>query len=246
MDELRYVTACRVCQWHLQLWSKDEPGKRWMVPYTCGSWRHEGECARWKGAQDFVRCREAIEAHDHWTYLVLTYPARDWPDKGALYKFGVVSWARLRKRLGREFGTLRYIQTWEQHRSGYPHCNCLISCQKLHEFCCAHPSLSATGQMSIAEKHIGRIARACGFGWRTSADPMRSAAAMCGYLVKLAAELTGADSKDQRPVEAPRHFRRLRASVRLLPPVAKNPDLSGIMVFRPMTRPDGEIIEISI
>lgn len=40
---------------------------------------------------------------------------------------------------------------------------------------------------------------------------------MAGYLVKLARELTGSARKDQVPVDAPSHFRRLRASRGLLP-----------------------------
>jgi hypothetical protein len=63
---------------------------------------------------------------------------------------------------------------------------------------------------------------------------MREANAMAGYLVKLARELTGAAVKDQVPVNAPSHFRRLRASQGLLPPPYKNPEITGALHLEPL------------
>jgi hypothetical protein len=72
---------------------------------------------------------------------------------------------------------------------------------------------------------------------------MRDQDAMCGYLVKTAKELIGAAGKNQIPINAPRHFRRLRASRGLLPPVHRNPDITGMMVFAELPSPSsfGEI-----
>ena len=64
---------------------------------------------------------------------------------------------------------------------------------------------------------------------------------MAGYLTKLARELTGAGVKSQVPVNAPRHFRRIRASAKLLPPRKKNPDITGILHKMPLPSADGEI-----
>jgi hypothetical protein len=57
---------------------------------------------------------------------------------------------------------------------------------------------------------------------------------MAGYLVKLTRELTGAGPKNQIPVNAPRHFRRLRASKGLLPPRKKNDHVTGALVKIPI------------
>jgi hypothetical protein len=80
---------------------------------------------------------------------------------------------------------------------------------------------------------------ACGFGPIGWLEPLRSQEAMAGYFVKLARELTGEKDNLQIPIEAHAHFRRLRASVRLLPPPLKNPDMTGLLHF---CRLDGEIL----
>jgi hypothetical protein len=62
---------------------------------------------------------------------------------------------------------------------------------------------------------------------------------MAGYLVKLARELVGADNKSQIPWDAPPHFRRLRATRGLLPPVHKS-GMCGYLVFTPADDCDDE------
>lgn len=70
----------------------------------------------------------------------------------------------------------------------------------------------------------------CGFGQRTWIEAIEGTDGMAGYLTKLSRELTGAQGKDQIPEDAPAHFRRIRASVRTLPPVRRS-ELTGRMVF---------------
>jgi hypothetical protein len=56
---------------------------------------------------------------------------------------------------------------------------------------------------------------------------MKEREKMAGYLTKLGLELSGAARKGQTPVNAPRHFRRIRASRGMLPKRIKNPDITG-------------------
>lgn len=89
--------------------------------------------------------------------------------------------------------------------------------------------------------HFQADAMAAGFGKQGTIDAIRDKTAMSGYLTKKAKELIDGSVKGQLPLDAPPHFRRLRASVRLLPPVLKNEDITGALHFCRVDR--SEIIE---
>lgn len=223
---MRYIDACENKEWSLLFWKKDNPAEQAVGIYSCGSWRHAGECRQWKGAQDFCRIRSAIQSRGPgWTYLVLTYPQNQWPNKTALYRYGVITWARLRKRFTRRFGKIEYIQTWERHAKGGAHVNVIIHNAELFA------EVSGDGWKRFRRLWLEPHAVESGFGNRTWVEPVRGQSEIAGYLVKLARELTGAGSKSQIPIDAPPHFRRIRASQKLLPPPARNPDWTGRMIF---------------
>lgn len=228
MPLLRYCQACEDGLWHLSTWDKADPaGTTRRFPYKCGSWRHEGTCRHWKGAQDWVRVREALSSRPDWSYLVLTFPQRDWPDKTALYRFGVIAWSRLRKRLTRRFGMIQYVQTWERHLRGGAHVNIVLANEGINHEVLADPSL-------FCREYLAPNASACGFGHKDYCEPMRGGTgAMSGYLVKLASELVGAAGKNQIPEDAPSHFRRIRASAKTLPPINRS-GLTGRLVQCPV------------
>lgn len=183
----------------------------------------------WKGAQDFVRCREAILDQASWVYVVLTFAQSDWPDKWKLYRAGVGMWSKLRKRFAREFGRVKYIQTWERHAKGGAHVNVLLHAPRLTD-------RVETDWKKFRRGWLEPAAVACGFGMRTWVEVMRGEGpAMAGYLTKLSRELVGAGSKSQIPYDAPPHFRRLRASQHTLPPVIKS-DWTGIIRFCNISR----------
>lgn len=220
---LGYIRACEYGVWHVETWRRDDPsGTRRRYVYKCRSWRHEGECREWCGACDFRRVEQAVLEHDHWTYLVLTYPRKQYPDLRSLFRRGVVHWSRLRKRLTHRFPDLKYIQTWESHRSGWPHCNVVIS----------HPGLYRLAMMrgnAWKREFLEPALEECGFGKISYLKPMRDASKMAGYLTKLAKELTGAGVKGQVPVNAPKNFRRIRASRGLLPKRLKDLEITGCL-----------------
>lgn len=217
---MRSTEACENGEWSIATWRKDGGGDPKVMPFKCRSWRHEGECRAACGACDFARVAQALSEHHCWTYLVLTYPARKWPDVKELFRFGVIHWSRLRKRLVREYGNILYIQTWEVHKSGYPHVNVVISNAKLHAEC-------LKDHFAVKKSFIDVAAQEVGFGYAKWLEPLRDTEAMAGYITKLGLELTGAHHKDQVPINAPRHFRRIRASRGLLPKRLKDETLTG-------------------
>lgn len=220
--QYRSISACKAGTWSILTWKKDGTGTITATPFRCKSWRHSGECRAWCGACDFARISTAIAQHDGWVYINLTYPHHDWPRVAELFRFGVVSWSRLRKRLTREYGPIKYIQTWEIHKSGYPHLNVLV---------CNRVLFDRVHHDAAREKRTVLVpgAVACGFGKECWLESMRDRSRMAGYLTKLALELTGADIKDQVPVNAPPHFRRIRASRGLLPKRIKDDTITGTL-----------------
>jgi hypothetical protein len=159
---------------------------------------------------------------------VLTYPHRKWKHKHAeLFRFGVVSWSRLRKRLIDHFGAFKYIQTWEIHKSGYPHVNIAISNPLFHK-------LAVDDGDPINPPFLQPYAVGCGFGPRCWATPLYDATGMAAYLTKKALELTGHSHKNQTPVNAPRNFRRLRSSKGLLPKRVKDDTITGALLHLPI------------
>lgn len=171
---------------------------------------------------------EAMRTRSHWSYVVLTFAQRDWPNKWELYKQGVFMWAKMRKRIVRRFGTMQYVQTWERHKKGGAHVNVVIANRNLYDEI-------STDFRAIRNGWLEPNAVACGFGMRTWIEPIAGTDGMAGYLTKLSRELTGQGGKDQVPEDAPRHFRRIRASRKTLPPVAHS-EYTGRMVFCPLEK----------
>lgn len=168
-----------------------------------------------------------MEHRDWWTHLVLTFAQRDWPSETLQAKAGVECWAKLRKRLTREFGTFQYVQTWERHRKRGFHAHVAITSLSIFQEASQLPDPSAWAWLTYH-------AAESGFGKRCWADPLeKRGGAFAGYLTKLSRELTGAGPKSQVPTQAPPHFRRLRASRGLLPPCHKS-EYTGHLVKCPL------------
>jgi len=205
--------ACEAGEWHLHVWNPADPQLTDLhVPWTCRSWRHAGECRRWKGAQDFARVAVALNRRPDWVYIVLTFPQAEWPNKWELYRRGVELWAKLRKRFVRRFGRMEYIQTWERHAKGGAHVNLVIANEDLFWRTCED-------WRAIRRRWLRPTAMECGFGKVIWLKPMNTPDGLAGYFTKLSRELTGAGEKNQIPEDAPPHFRRIRSSAKTLPPV---------------------------
>lgn len=244
----RSVEACEREDWTLAVWRRDGEGDAKLSPLLCGSWRCR-RCAAWRGAVDWSRVSKGVTSRSWWLYLVLTFDPRDWSDKFEAFRGAGQAWDHnLRRWIERRCGRQAYVQTWERHASGWPHCNVLVSSAGLEADLDAagvvvrrHGKTGRSCKFSPAWRQaFGQAAVRAGFGravWTEIIDQRAGGEAMSNYLLKLAKELTGATSKKggQSPVNAPRHFRRIRASRGLLPPAAKS---SGEWTGQLLTLPE--------
>jgi len=165
--------------------------------------------------------RDAMLERQNWNHLCLTFDPKIENNPWKLFKLAFLHWSVLRKRLIYHYGDIKYIQCWEIHHSGLPHCHVALQNEKLFH------TLS-TDHIRNFHNYVREHAVASSFGENGTIEALRDKVAFAGYLNKLAAELTGNPSKAyQIPVNAPPNFRRIRASWRLLPPVIKNKDYTG-------------------
>lgn len=218
---------CKSGSHKLVTWEKANPSDVNVFPFRCRSWRHVGTCQQFRGSQDFVRVRDAIVSRgDRWVYLVLTFNQRAELDEWTVYRAGLSRWQKLNQRLSRRFGAVEYIQTWEKHvRSGFPHVNAVVHNDLIWGRC------RGDGWRSWRQE-LRDHAIACGFGKVLHVEPLRRGGSLtlAGYLTKLSRELTGASVKNQVPVNAPAHFRRIRASRGLLAPIYRPGIHTGALV----------------
>jgi hypothetical protein len=167
-------------------------------------------------------------------YVVLTFDPAVGADQWDAYRMVGKMWdEHLRQSIRSRVGRFAYLQTWERTRSGWPHVNLLMTSDGLREW------VESEGVSTRWNARAGRwsllpsrwrswmrsAAMRAGFGrvmWAEVIAPS-SRESMAGYLCKLSTELVGAANKkgDQSPVQAPKHFRRFRASRGLLPAAPK-------------------------
>lgn len=223
------VRRCLSGRFVVVRWRRDMTGEPIAQGYECGSWRCP-RCRRKVAASDFVRLREGIERQGDWLYLVLTCPAREHSTRWAAWHALGHAWRdRLRNRLAREYGSIRYVQTWEQTRKGWPHLNVVLAGQRILEDVDALGWRERPGKPRVLRwrAKLRRLLQGTGFGrivwvdrlWKPTPERPDPGDALAGYLAKLARELGDHTAKaDQTPTSAPPGFRRLRASPGILPP----------------------------
>jgi hypothetical protein len=139
--EPRYVKRCGRDQ--LYVWPRKNPSQMAYGPRWCGSWRHEGPCARHEAAVTFARIREAVSRseyrRDGWLFIVLTldrygtYSGKPFESEKQAYSLlSSMSRnfiARVRRLCRRNRWTdpgSSWVSVVEAHRAGWPHMNLLI------------------------------------------------------------------------------------------------------------------------
>ena len=144
---LKSIEACEREDWSLLSWPADvtfdektgelvnpsgaEPVRR---RFLCGSWRCR-RCSRWRGALDWTRCAAAVSTRGWWLYIVLTFDPAQYGNVWEAYKAAGKNWDdHLREALRHKGGKFAYLQTWEAHRSGWPHANLIISGDRLRDW----------------------------------------------------------------------------------------------------------------
>jgi hypothetical protein len=93
------------------------------------------------------------------------------------------------------------------------------------------------GERAVWKNWMKPTAMKSGFGFKCELSAVNDHAAMSGYLVKasnISGELSQSNSKDQLPIDAPKGFRRIRASRRFLVPKIKNEEVTGKLIQRPV------------
>ncbi len=171
-----------------------------------------------------MRIKEALGTEMFWSHLTLTFQQKGLVLNSSVFRACKFAWSNLRKRISRRYGPIRYVQSWEVHRTGWPHVHIAISNRELFD----RPDWNPRARFTFT---LLQAAVESGFGPVGWLEQLKSEEAMSGYLCKIARELTGSGKDYQVPVNAPKNFRRIRASVRLLPPPHKNPDITGVLRF---------------
>lgn len=228
--------ACAAGAWTFRSVSR-ATGEVGLSPFRCKSWRCP-RCAPRVNARDAARIETALSGIDlsRVLFLTLTFDPRRWRDAGEAWRHSRDCWKRLRDRLAYRYGLGRgrerqaarilYVQTWEQHKNGWPHVHALVYCESMADDVRRRGAFWKASELRHVHRWqkqvLQREAVASGFGWRCDVDfPRKDRGAVAGYLVKLASELTRSDAKsDQAPVNAPKGFRRLRSTPRFLEPIA--------------------------
>ena len=108
---------------HVLILRNKKTGVVSFVPWTCGSWRCP-RCCRKKGAQDFVRVRDAMLARGpHWVEIVLTLPHKNFANPFLAFVALYSMFQKVVQRLSYQYGRIEYFQTVEIHADGFPHLN---------------------------------------------------------------------------------------------------------------------------
>ena len=216
----QWMHACEHGRWHIHLRHK-VTGVEKRVGFKCRSWRHAGECARFVASRDFARIHDAFEREqpENCTYLVLTLDQQSDAERGLTplesYRTVTRRFQTFRQWLVRNYGAATYVATVEQHRTGWPHLNVVVSCAAF-----AAAIRAEKRQDGTAPGWLKSAAVRAGFGWKAWAEAPRDLEQLAGYMVKLAhrESLTGEVVKtSQLPIAAPHGTRRLRSSRAFLP-----------------------------
>ncbi len=268
--------SVRVCEQRkavMYLWPKDggaEEHEIRAVPFLCHSYRCR-RCGPYVFLDDHRRIAAGIEKLPWWLYTVITFDRGSHPSPWDAYRDSHSLWHdRLYKRLRRHFPDIVFIKTWERHVQGspHPHMNLVLGGASLQAYV---EQLGTWEQPHARAGHgMGRLVvfsrfhdQLCsmideaGFGRRGHwSEILRSETGIAAYLAKAASNVANPRFKsgDQTPYGAPKGFRRLAASQRLLPPrqrgnglltgfvVAESPELHPVVNGRLQLTPE-EIAE---
>lgn len=267
--------------WFLNVWELAKPLVQTRMVYTCGSYRcPSAQCQKKAAHTDFARISKALHTSgleaQGWVFFVLTIDQRDFYKTGKKpYKDEQEAFKRLSnntrfflRRLRRRQTTRgerplgnEWVGTVEIQRNGWPHVNLLVYAPELAAELRAAQAIGPHDQR--ARRHRAQIVEpwlldaVTGTGWGTisTAEGVRDAEAMAGYIVKLGGEFgrtSGEIAKiTQAPVNARMKLRRIRAGKGFLPPQGaqqRSGEWTGVMMRRrliqgrltvgPMIEPD--------
>lgn len=162
-------------------WDPADPSKKTRIPYTCGSWRCPGACARFEASVTFARMREAIQRPDYnpagWVVFVLTidregyYSGEPWKNADEAYRrlgemtaHFLLSLRRYQERVEWRRSKNEWLAVVEAHRTGWPHMNVVIYAPELarelerERLAFVGPELEARRLAALAAAKVKRLA----------------------------------------------------------------------------------------
>ncbi len=240
------VDACHGGWWHL-LWGDRETPENWKpCPFFCGSWRHAGDCARHRSQLDYTRLMEALARYPlesvTWGVLTLNPADVEGESLATIYRGLEARWSHLAKTIRRRFGKFEYHASVEAHGSGMPHINLVIVSPAIAAELRERPATGKHAEDGLAPRWWIELTTQCGFGYRVTLEHVAAAEAVASYVTKMdkgavmVPHVLGAEvvKTSQLPTMAPKRFRRIRSSKGFLPPIKKDPDISGKLVQTPL------------
>lgn len=244
--DYKAVDACEDGRWHL-LWGEAGKPEGWKpCAFLCGSWRHPGSCAQYRSQVDFMRLKEALGRYAlrDITFGVLTLdPKRD-PGLSVTERYHVLleRWTMLAREVRRRWGKLEYFLSLEQHKSGLPHFNLIMTNAAIAQHLRDKPPTARDVEQKLAPHWWRDLVAGCGFGARASLAHVVSKEHAASYCTKVekgaqpVPDALGAEvvKLSQLPLAAPKRTRRIRTSRRFLPPLVVNPEISGRLVRTPL------------
>lgn len=256
------IAACADGAWSF-VYHSLRTGEQHVRRFACKSWRCRS-CAPLVNKRDADRIEDALKGVKLEDALFLTFTFDRTRRLGAAkaWRDARECWKRLRDALAYRYSRsaiedgkhvikkarIVYVQTWEQHKDGWPHVHALVWSPDLADEvrACGHynrrdkitgefvrePDGSPRKFWRFKSRVLEDIAKCAGFGPVIDVQfPRADRGALAGYLVKLAKELTHSAHKDQTPLAAPMGFRRIRASPHFLAPLNQpNPDWTGSLI----------------
>jgi hypothetical protein len=233
----RSVEACQNNQWHLKLYNKKT--EEWLAaPFRCLSWRCK-TCGSKIARRDYLRTFEAFQKHDQWAFLVLTLHVTKFQEKKLsnqfAYKVINKNFAKLRKRIEREYGRFEFVRVVERTPSNsFPHVNVVFHCPELFKQFDSDEKITKWNKRWLT-KH----AKQSGFGVNHKIRFCENKQITANYLAKTGLFTTVAkevSKQTQVPFDAPSHFRRLGATRGLLPSINQklSSDWTGLLIKSPI------------
>lgn len=224
-----YIRRCQEKAWTVALQSRSNPDERAFVCYACKSWRCVGDCARANAAQWFARLKTSFErSPSWWVFVTLTMDPKRARSRKELYRQLSRAWGLFRKRVKFTYGYENFVLCVEMsERQGVPHVHAMIQSRELYS------AVEREGAVRV-HRWLKRSAMESGFGFKCHLSNARDRDAVSGYFVKAAgmsAELSDAGEKGQLPVDAPKGFRRIRASKGFIVPKLKSEKWTGQLLF---------------
>jgi len=185
------------------LFGKDlENQKALVIKANCKQWNCE-TCGARKTKYWMARALDGTRVlGGQWFFMTIT-PHESWKKKGQSLANLRKNWDKLRKRIIRAFGKFEYLKIFEHFKDDEYHLHFIANCEIPYKV----TGQDEKGNDKYSCKWLKDNSRACGMGFMTDYQPIRSPAGTAYYLVKYVAKNIGDAAKNWE-----KNLRRIEAS----------------------------------